>query len=141
MRSLSLHRHVYLPALIAGTLLLAAARLAAAPIVVPYQVAGDLQLQQSGNEITGHYQLNLPAPEPGNSDFMPVKSGNRITGDFTLSQTGNEITGSYQIASATGPTVPEPAGVPLFAAGAGLVAFSRMLKWRRTARSARVITV
>ena len=185
MYSLSLHRHACLPALISATLLFAAAQLSAAPIALPlfdpsqYEIVGDLQVQQSGNEITGDYQLDLPPPEPGNNDFMLVESGNQITGDFqltetpgsypqqedfnaqlesgleyqmtaggsevlgdfTLSQAGNEITGAYQIAAPTGPSVPEPAGVPLFAAGAGLVAFSRLLARRCTARSARGITV
>ncbi len=172
MHSLSFYR-VSIAALISGTLLLAAAQLAAGPIIVlpvfnpsQYEIVGELQLQQTGNEITGEYDLTLPSPESGNNDYVLVELGNQITGDFqlaetptsypqqedfnaqlesnleyqmtasgsevlgdfTLSQTGNEITGSYQIAAPTGPNVPEPSTLPLFAAGGGLVAFSGLLK-------------
>ena len=67
-------------------------------------VVGEFQLQQSGNEITGSFQLNQTPPDDMNEYLIVRPSDNTSVGDFVLQETGNEISGNFVLEQTSSPS-------------------------------------
>jgi hypothetical protein len=67
-------------------------------------IVGEFQLQQSGNEITGDYNLT----QQQTNQFLVVRpSDDEIIGRFELQQSGNSITGDFQMNHPAGDPNPD----------------------------------
>ena len=97
-----MHKHLFRCSLL-GVL---AIGLSQADTINPLEnpIIGEFQLQQSGNEITGDYNIT----QQQTNQFLVIRpSDDEIVGKFELQQSGNSITGDFQMNRPAGDPNPD----------------------------------